>query len=43
MELIELIVELILEAVGIAADIREDLRNRNSRGLLKRPSNKYVC
>jgi hypothetical protein len=43
MELIEVIIGLILETLGIAADFREDLRNRNSRGLLKRPSSKYVC
>ena len=43
MELIEGLVELILAAAEIALDIREDLRNRNDRGLFKRSSNKYVC
>jgi hypothetical protein len=43
MELIEVLLVCILEALGIAADYREDLKNRNDRGLLKHPSNKYVC
>ncbi|HEY3703830.1 MAG TPA: hypothetical protein VGL22_02145 [Terracidiphilus sp.] len=42
MELIELIAGLILEVLGIASDFREDLKNRNNRGLLKRASSKYV-
>jgi hypothetical protein len=43
MELIEVIVGCILEALGIAADFREDLKNRNDRGKLRKPSDKYVC
>jgi hypothetical protein len=42
MDLIEVIIGLILEALGIAADFPGDLKNRNSRGLLRRPSSKYV-
>jgi hypothetical protein len=43
MELIEGVIGLILEMPGNRRRFREDLRNRNSRGLLKRPSSKYVC
>ncbi|HEY2859185.1 MAG TPA: hypothetical protein VGJ21_12265 [Terracidiphilus sp.] len=43
MELIEVILGWIFAALGIYTDYREDLRNRNDRGLLKKPSSKYVC
>ncbi len=43
MELIEIILGCILEALGIAEDFREDLKNRNDRGLLRHPSNRCVC
>ena len=34
--------EFIELPLGIFLDIREDLKNRNDRGKLKRPSDKYV-
>jgi hypothetical protein len=42
MELLELIVGLIFEGLGAWVELAQDLRNRNDRGNLKRPSCKYV-
>lgn len=42
MELIEAIAGCIVMLAEIFVDYREDCRNRNARGLLKRPSQKYV-
>jgi hypothetical protein len=42
MELLELIVGLIFEGLGACVELAQDLKNRNDRGKIKRPSNKYV-
>ena len=43
MEIIEFVVELILGILEVGSEIADDLRNRNDRGKLKNPSDKYVC
>jgi hypothetical protein len=42
MELIEFVVEVILGLFHLGADVADDLRNRNERGKVKHPSEKYV-
>ena len=42
MELLELMVGIILGLLHLSADVAEDRKNRNDRGKLKRPSEKYV-
>jgi hypothetical protein len=42
-EIFELVVGLYLFLVNLCFDVRDDLRNRDDRGKLKRPSSKYVC
>ena len=39
-----LVVDGILESplIEVLADVRDDLKNRNDRGKLKKPSSKYV-